>query len=396
LSDYKTTLTGLKIWDGIADDYLADVDSITMTAHKLTAIGCTSDGTMSNSRQVDCSGLYAIPGLIDAHIHLVLDPEIKNALEQGLESADELMAKMEKRVGAMAAAGITTARDLGAGQWQELIVRDRIQRAELKGPRLVCSGQPITSPKGHCHFWGGEAETVEECLSVLDRQIEHGVDLIKVMATGGTMTPHSRPVDAQFDQNTMSKIVERSTEYHRHVAAHCHGTTGIHNAAFAGVRTIEHCSFVGENGWGADYDEAAVQKMVENETRVSPTINVGWSRFINNDKGPEKRVMENLTRLRKAGVKLIASTDAGIPNVFHHDLPKALPVFAHFANFTPVEALRSATSDCASAIGLGEITGTLRAGFEADMVLYDKDPLLDLSVLEHPVAVYGRGVLLSG
>jgi imidazolonepropionase-like amidohydrolase len=259
----------------------------------------------------------------------------------------------------------------------------------------VCAGQPITSPGGHCHFWGGEAETSDECLAVIERQIEQGVDLIKVMATGGTMTPRSRPVDAQFDLATMTTIVERSSRHNLHVAAHCHGTSGIRNAAMAGVRTIEHCSFVGENGWGADYDELAVQKMVANHTRVSPTISFGWRRFIGNDKGPEKRVMANLARLRQAGVKLIASTDAGIPNVFHHDLPKALAVFAHFASFTPVEALRAATSDCASAIGLGNITGLLKPGFEADVVLYENDPLADLSALEHPVAVYGRGVLLS-
>jgi imidazolonepropionase-like amidohydrolase len=395
LSENRTILSGLKIWDGLAGDYLPDVDSITIDGHAITSIGHGHQSAGIKTKQINCAGLYAIPGLIDAHIHLVLDPEIKDAMKQGLESTAELMLKMELRVKKMAAAGITTARDLGGGQWQELIVRDRIQRGELVGPRLVCSGQPITSPQGHCHFWGGEAETTEECLSVLERQIERGVDLIKVMATGGTMTPLSRPVDAQFDLATMTKIVERSSQHHRHVAAHCHGTSGIRNAAMAGVRTIEHCSFVGENGWGADYDELAVQEMVANDTRVSPTISFGWRRFIGNDKGPEKRVMENLARLRQAGVKLIASTDAGIPNVFHHDLPKALAVFAHFASFTPVEALRSATSDCASAIGLGDITGVLKPGFEADVVLYEKDPLADLSALEHPVAVYGRGVLLS-
>jgi imidazolonepropionase-like amidohydrolase len=103
-----------------------------------------------------------------------------------------------------------------------------------------------------------------------------------------------------------------------------------------------------------------------------------------------------LHRLRRAGIVLIASTDAGIPHIAHHDLPRALPTFAHFAGFSPVECLRAATSHCAQAIGLGAVTGQLKAGFEADLVLYEQDPLVDLSVLMRPVAVYGRGRRLYG
>lgn len=396
MSESEISLTGLKIWDGVSDSYRSDVDTLKIRGKKIVAVVGQQLELHSSDQRKDCSGLYAIPGLIDAHVHLVLDPEVKAAADQGKESDEELKAKMKVRVAAMVEAGITTARDLGGGQWQELELRDRIARGEVKGPRLVCAGQPVTSSKGHCHFWGGEATTVDECMTVIERQIDHDVDLIKVMATGGTMTPHSRPVDAQFDVAILTEIVNRSERHNLHVAAHCHGTAGIRNAAFAGVRTIEHCSFVGENGWGADYDEQAVAEMVINRTRVSPTINYGWRRFIGNNNGPERRVQENLRRLKKAGVKLIASTDAGIPNVLHHDLPKALAVFAHFAGYTPVECLRAATSDCASAIGLGAITGQLSSGFDADLVLYESDPLKDLTVLQNPIAVYARGTLVYG
>jgi len=95
--------------------------------------------------------------------------------------------------------------------------------------------------------------------------------------------------------------------------------------------------------------------------------------------------------MREEGVRLIASTDAGIPNVLHHHLPLAIPVFAYFAGLTAIEALRSATSDCADAIGLGEVTGQIREGYFADFVLYEADPTMDLEVLATPFQVYKQG-----
>ena len=122
---------------------------------------------------------------------------------------------------------------------------------------------------------------------------------------------------------------------------------------------------------------------------VSPTISAGWRRFIGGKL--ECTVQRSFARMRAAGVRLIASTDAGIPNVFHHDLPRALPVFAHFAGLTPAETLRTATSDCAAALGLGRETGRLAPGYVADVLFVEGDPLADLSVLESPALVLARG-----
>ena len=110
---------------------------------------------------------------------------------------------MRERSEKMAMAGITTARDLGGGAWYELTLRDEIAAGQFTGPRLLCSGQPITSPQGHCHFWGGEAHNLEAAQAVLKRQVDKGVDLIKIMATGGRLTKGSEPLDAQFPQATM-------------------------------------------------------------------------------------------------------------------------------------------------------------------------------------------------
>ena len=383
-------LTNAKIWDGVSDTY-SDCDAIQIEDGKIVRLGA-SDEASGETR--DCQGMALIPGLIDAHVHMCLDPDIKDPLAQDKFSDDEIRNKIAQRAREMLLAGITSARDLGGGNWLELDVRDQINRGELVATRLVCAGQPVTSPEGHCHFWGGEAEDIDTALDVIERQITHKVDLIKIMATGGSLTPGSTPANPQFDENQMVTMVNLAKSRGYTVAAHCHGTSGIKNSAVAGVTTIEHCSWVGEQGWARDYDPTVVDTIVKNGVRVSPTINAGWGRY----KGTssfENLIKGNYDQMKAAGVKLIASTDAGIPGVHHKDLPVALPIFAYFASLSPVEALRSATSDCADAIGLGAEVGQLSSGFAADIVGYVGDPLVDLEVLAKPALIMSRGQVVS-
>jgi imidazolonepropionase-like amidohydrolase len=383
----KISLKNLKIWNGRDETIDHGVDAVTFENGRLTFIGSSED---AGPDARDMGGLFLIPGLIDAHIHLCLNPHMKDPLEQDKPTREELLSAMADRAKAMLEAGITSARDLGGGQWLELDIRDSVNGGELPGPRLVCSGQPITSVRGHCHFWGGEAADGDAALAVLARQIEHKVDLIKVMATGGNITRGSRPVDAQFDEQTLSLIVQAANKHGFRVAAHCHGTSGIRNAAAAGVTTIEHCSWVGDEGWGKAFDPAVVEQIVDKGVWVSPTVNSGWKRFKGTGSFADL-VRGNYARMREGGVRLIASTDAGIPNVLHHHLPLAIPVFAYFAGLSPIEALRAATSDCAEAIGLGDVAGQIREGYSADFILYEGDPTSDLEVLAAPVQVYKQG-----
>ena len=382
--------THLRIWDGVADGYVDGVDAIRIEGGAITAIGAASE--ISDGASVrDMHGVAAIPGLIDAHVHMVLDPDVRDPLAQTHGDVQTRFAAMAQRAGEMVRAGITTARDLGGGEWLELELRDGIARGEIVGPRLLCSGQPVTAPGGHCFFWGGEAANVADAAAVVARQHERGVDLIKVMATGGTMTKGSTPGSAQFDQETLSAIVADARQRGYPVAAHCHGTIGIRYAANAGVNTIEHCSWVGEAGWGAAYDAELAVEMARRGVWVSPTVNAGWKRHQGSGSDHEKRLLANFAAMRASGVQFAASTDAGIPNVRHADLAKALPVFAHFAALSNVGVLKTATSGCAKAIGLEKVTGRLAPGFSADVLFADGDPLADLGCLTAPVAVLARG-----
>ena len=380
-----TALTNIRIWDGVG---LVDADTIRVEGQRIAAIGARSD-LAGDADFIDCQGATAIPGPIDAHVHLELNPDHHKPPEKTDLGQRPLMVE---RAAAMVRAGITTARDLGGGAWLELELRDRIASAEIPGPRLLCAGQPITCPAGHCHFWGGEAADAAEVKEVLDRQIAKGVDLIKVMATGGRMTRGSDPMKPQFDLATLSDITATARAHNLTVAAHCHGTEGIELAARAGVRTIEHCSWAGPEGWGTDFQADVAQLILDRDVWVSPTVNRGWQRMLDSKTG------DALTRMRKAyrhlldlGVPFVASTDAGIPGVFHHHLPLALKVFGAISEMSAEQTLRTATSAAARALGVDQLTGRLKATLDADIVLVAGNPLEDLAALAEPVGVWARG-----
>ncbi len=372
--------TNARIWDGVAERYL-DANSIVVEEGKIAQVGRDLGGE-------DCAGLTVLPGLIDAHVHMVLDPAMRTVAEHLAEEPDAVRRKMAARALAMVRGGITTARDLGGGQWLELELRDRIDAGEIPGPRLLCAGQPVTSVGGHCHFWGGEAADAAQAEAVVERQRARGVDLVKLMATGGMQTPGSQPKDAQFDQAATSAIVAFAKTRGLEVAAHCHGTPGIRHAVRAGARTIEHCSWIGQDGRRGPYDAQLVAEIARREVWISPTVNAGWARF---GKAFANNVTGNFRAMKTAGCRFVASTDAGIPNVRHHDLALALPVFARLAELSPVETLRCATSEAAAALGLGEVAGVVRAGASADLLFVRGDPLANLDVLRQPVLVLARG-----
>lgn len=345
---------------------------------------------------IDLGDRVIVPGLIDAHVHLELDPALKSPKEQLAVPEPARRAAMARRAGAMLAAGITTTRDCGGGGYMEHDLRGEIDAGRVPGPRLLCCGRPITTPGGHCHFWGGEVDGEAAIDERVGEQIEAGSDWVKVMATGGVFTPGgARARDTQFDEAALRRVVDAAAAGGRSVAAHCHGTAGIALAARAGVRTIEHASFAGERGFGTDLDLALMREMAASELWVSPTVNAGWGRRRVDEGGQPTgfftRMSTALRAQRDHGIRFIASTDAGIPGVVHSELVAGLEAFAAFADLRPVDVLRAATSESARALGLASETGRIAPGLFADFLVLDADPLEDLSALRDPAWVVIRG-----
>ena len=380
-----TSYTNVRLWDGKSDTY-SNHEAITVDGDRIVSLSA------DRKNGVDCNGLTAIPGLMDAHVHMTIDPDIRGTAEQMALPSDQVRLAMAERARRMVQAGITTARDLGGGKWLEIELRERILRGEIPGPRLQCAGQPVTSVKGHCWFWGGEVATEQDAVDVIDRQKRRGADLIKIMATGGKLTKSTNPGVAQFSTRELEHIVAAAEERGMRTAAHCHGTAGIGNAAAACVTTIEHCSWMDENQDRSAFDEDIAACIGRNGCFVSPTIYDKWTGIWNKSDNFAAMIQNQFRVMREHGVRLIASTDAGIPDVHHHDLAKALLEFKFYADLTPVETLRAATSTCAEALGISDDVGTIESGKCADLLFVEGDPLSDLTVLQSPVRVVVRGI----
>lgn len=388
-----------RVWKVDSDSIPALSSPVRVRDGKIVAVGEAALAGDSTVRRIALPGRVLVPGLIDAHVHLELDPSLRTPADQLAVPQDTLRAAMKTRARSMLFAGITTARDCGGGRHREHALRAQINAGEQLGPRLLCCGQPITTPGGHCEFWGGAVTTRVEIDRMIGLQVEAGSDWIKVMATGGVFTPNSRARDSQFDLPRLIAIVETAARAERSVAAHCHGTRGIADAVLAGVRTIEHASFAGPDGFGTAIDESLIKEMARRELWISPTVNAGWGRRILNEHGEPseffKRMSTSLQMQRDHGVRFIASTDAGIPGVAHHDLVDGLLAFERFAGLRPVDVLRAATSEAASALGIAERTGRIAVGLSADFLILESDPLADLSVLRDPEVVVFRGEWFS-
>ena len=387
------SISKARFWDGLSEALEALTSPLDVREGRFVEPGgAPPEGAPA---PIELADRVIMPGLIDAHVHLELDPKLRTPRQQLAVPDRERREAMARRAGQMLAAGITTTRDCGGGLHLEHALRAEVDSWARPGPRVLCCGRPITTPGGHCHFWGGEVAGDAEIEAKVAAEIEAGSDWIKVMATGGVFTPGTKARDTQFDRAGLARVVSAAGQGGRSVAAHCHGTEGIANAVRAGVRTIEHASFAGPDGFGTALDRDLMREMSERELWVSPTVNAGWGkRVIGNDGEPTpffRRLSSCLRAQRDAGIRFIASTDAGIPGVAHHDLVAGLKAFARFADLRPVEVLRAATSESARALGLEHETGRIAPGLSADFLVLEGDPLEDLAALDDPEWVVIRG-----
>jgi len=336
--------------------------------------------------RADYPGSTIMPGLIDGHVHLGFDGGPNPAARMRGATDEQLLVLMLHSARQLLGVGVTTARDLGARSYLDVVVRDAIAEDLARGPRMVVATRPVTVTGGHCWFMGGEADSEDDLRRIVRTHHKHGADLIKVMATGGFMTRGSAPWHAQFTSAQLAVIVEEARRVDMPVAAHVHGIEGIRRAVAAGVTTLEHCSFVTETN-ERRFDEALAAEIAERQIFVCPTVNVN-APYIAALTGI--KVGEQAQALRETGVRLIAGTDAGIDNNPHHQYLGGLEYLVTLG-FPPVDVLAMATTQAAAALGVDAITGRLEAGYEADVIVVDGDPRADIAALGRLRRVIARG-----
>ena len=218
------------------------------------------------------SGATVLPGLIDCHVHLCADSRA-GALDRLPGYSDEQLSEViEAALRAQLAAGVTTVRDLGDRRWAALDQRDRIAAgtAGFPSPAIVASGPPITTPGGHCWHMGGEASHPRELRAAVCEHAERGVDIIKVMASGGAMTAGTDVLACQYTLEQLRTVVEQAHACGLAVTAHAHGLPAVIQAVDAGVDGIEHCSCLTERG--IQMPEDLLERLATNRITVCPTL----------------------------------------------------------------------------------------------------------------------------
>jgi imidazolonepropionase-like amidohydrolase len=349
-----------------------------------------------------------LPGLFDTHVHLVANGEIGSLERAGTLSDEEVDAVIAQSLRQQAAAGVTTVRDLGDTRYRTLAFRDR---QDPGAPRIVASGPPVTVPDGHCHFLGGVTEGAEQVRRAIDERHERGVDVVKVMASGGMVTLGSDVFGVQFAPDELRALVDAAHVHSLQVLAHAHSLLGIEHALDAGVDGIEHFTGLTEDGIQVPDDVLAHVVAAD----VTLDLTLGFDRAgLASMPVPPPGVQEAMrrtgmdfesaydariavaARVRRHGIRVVSGADAGVGPLKRHGTVVLAVVDLLKAGFTPEEALATATSDAAAACGLAEVTGALSPGLAADLVVVDGDLRSDLDALLRPVAVLVRGVDVVG
>jgi imidazolonepropionase-like amidohydrolase len=324
-----------------------------------------------------------LPGLIDSHVHLVSNGDIGSLERAGSATAEELDASIRASLAAEVAGGVTTVQDLGDRGYRTLALR-----AEPGLPRVLASGPPLTVPRGHCHYLGGVATGIEGIRRAVAEHAAHGVDVIKVMATGGMVTPGTDVYAPQFTDPELAGCVEAGHRAGLRVLAHAHALAGVRQVVRAGVDGIEHFTCLTDTGIVTPNELLA--DLVATGITVDQTLGVDASQAPPLDRMPPgiRGVLERLgldletfraTRigqarlLRAQGVRVVAGTDAGAAPIKRHGAVWRAVLELVDAGYSMAEALATATSGAADELGLGSVTGRLAPGLSADLIAVEGD-----------------------
>jgi imidazolonepropionase-like amidohydrolase len=382
---------------------------VVVTDDRITAVGTDRTVTIpAGATTIDLGDATLLPGFIDAHVHLIGrtlgDPEGDDAPVKDFDSFGAILgvANAEKTL----LAGFTSVRNVGAPHFDDMALRKAITEGFVIGPRIEAAGHAIGITGGHCDENGfkpgilppspinGQANGDEEIRQAVREQIKYGADVIKTCATGGVLSEGDAVGASQYTQEELNVLVSEANRLGRKVAAHAHGTEGIKFAVRAGVASIEHGSFL---------DEEGAKMMAARGTYLVPTLSAGEAAENAAKSGvltglraqkayAAAAAMRKAIRLAMANhVPIALGTDAGVDP--HGKNAHEFVLMVEWGGLTPMQSIVAGTSSAATLLGWDHDVGTLAAGKWADVVAVPGDPLSNIHALEKPVFVMKNGII---
>jgi len=358
----------------------------------ITAVGpASSPLAPGGATMVDLPSATCLPGLIDVHTHLTGDPSHSGYQGLGVSVPRQAIVGA-KNARLTLRAGFTTVRNVGAGEYTDVALRDGINAGEIDGPRMLVSGPPLGITGGHCdenllpfefHYKSsGVADGPWEARTKVRETIKYGADVIKICASGGVLSKGDQPGTPQYTLEEMTAIAEEAHKLGRKVAAHAHGTQSIKDAIRAGIDSIEHSSLIDDEGiaLAKQHGTYLVFDIYNDDFILQEGAKVGMlPESIEKEKKVGRLQRENFRHAWQSGAKMAYGTDSGVYP--HGDNAKQFAKMVEFG-MKPMDAIQAATLRAADLIGWSDKVGALENGHDADIIAVSGDPTSDVRLLE--------------
>lgn len=368
-------------------------------------LGTVASHATPSAKTIDLGRATVLPGLVDCHTHITSQPGNyyedlfrKSPIDYAVVAHVYAKRTLE--------AGFTTIRDVGAGEFIDVALRNAINAGTVIGPRMQVATLAVGATGGHADLSGfspyikfghfsGIADGADEIRKLIRFEVKNGADLIKLVATAGVLSEEESVGAPQYSQEEMNVVVQEAAMWGKKVAAHAHGAEGIKRAARAGVASIEHGSLIDDEGIRLMKEKGTylVADVYNDDYIVAEYTRLGYpAKIIEKEKLVGRTQRENFRRAVKAGVKVAFGTDAG---VYPHGWNAKQ--FAHMVRWglTPIQAIQSATVSAGQLLGWEEQVGSIEKGRYADIIAVEGDPLSDVTVLERVRFVMKGGSIVK-
>jgi imidazolonepropionase-like amidohydrolase len=400
-----------RLFDSTSDNVRENM-VIVVVGERIQSVGpAASVQIPAGGTVIDLSHATVLPGLIDCHTHLGSRADRYNEIYRFKDTPFQSAFAATVHARKTLEAGFTSVRDVGSEPFLAVDLRNSINEGLIPGPRIVASGPGISitgghgdlnnySPQTQVHMFPAErdfqiADGVDQIRHVVRAQVKYGVDVIKILATGGVLSKGDSPGAPQFTPEELKAAAEEAHMAGRKIAAHAHGTQGIKNAILAGIDSIEHASLIDDEGIRLAKERGVylVMDIYNDDYILGKAIEFGLPQEnVDKEKMVGRLQRENFERAVKAGAKMAFGTDAGVYP--HGDNAKQFFYMVKYG-MTPAQAIRAATSSAADLIGRAKDVGTLEAGKYADVIAVSADPLQDVRALENVGFVMKGGVVVK-